>query len=286
MTVSNAIRGVVDSILSADAPATIRVRALFADHLAKEGFSDLSAEEAAEKNLSRLMSELQRRIDDWEDRGIPSPVYAGDNPSFYYSVRSKKYLGELNAGFWDFKSMVDSASSATLDLLGAAYLTSVGCDRVFVTDGKNDGGVDVIGRLKIGHGLWVIVALQCKAYSSPIGRVEFDKEVGRFKQGTGEPVWEKYQRMLSISSLKGAATRIYCMLTSTGFSPEIEIANSDRYFAAISPAALCHQLSTKFRYDGIVSRISEVLDDTTDHRNIEISGIFTDGSLKQDHASA
>ena len=218
---------VVDSALNVGAPTTVNVPNAFARFLVSQGVDSFQAEEEAERQERLLCRKLLDVEREWRGLGIPAPIGGSDADELWLTWRhprfseitgreslSRKYVSLLNS--------LSKLGPRQYLLVGLLFLKMIHCDRIFVTDGSNDGGVDCIGRIAAGPLRSVMVFVQVKTRqhnSSRIGRDIVLQEFGKFSVLVKTKKYQEYLEALKfLETIDGSAT-VFCIMSNVEFDP-------------------------------------------------------------------
>ena len=107
------------------------------------------------------------------------------------------------------------------------FLKTLGASRVFVTDGPNDEGVDIIGR--IGEGALQSTTLFCqvKTQNAHVGREQLLTEYGKYLALPHTKKYQRYREALGLDQSVDGSSYLYVFMTNQGFAiPSRQIARS------------------------------------------------------------
>jgi hypothetical protein len=185
MSVVQVIQSVASSLTDCSLPYEIvNVEATLRDALREAGNPLLKSTELAEQWCSRLIDEIEERLEEWDKLGVPRPLIPSGIPSTLLTFRHPRYQSEvesprLSMDFTEVLEFLLTLSPREFLLVPACLLHLAGCDPIIITDGPNDGGVDCIGQVKVGPTRSLCIFAQSKTSKSTIKvdtlRLDFDK---------------------------------------------------------------------------------------------------------------
>lgn len=163
---------------------SVNVEKALRDALQKAGNPLLKSTELAEQWRPRLMEEIEERLEEWDQLGVPRPLIPSAAPSTLLTFRHLNYQVAIESSGLtkDFAEAVNFLYSLTpreFLLVPACLLQIAGCDPIIITEGPNDGGVDCVGQVKLGPIRSLCIFAQSKTSQSTIKidtvRLDYDK---------------------------------------------------------------------------------------------------------------
>lgn len=215
-TIDRAIRNFVhveidERALSMTAPRAIELEQSFVRFLMRCGIQELSAAELYERHAQNVHRQAGLAAEGWQELGQHRP-YARlmDEPGTLACWRNPAF--EELTGFTPIPGDVASAydwmrrNAGTAFLLPAlCYLRAIGCDRIFLTDGTGDEGIDCIGRMGAGPFRSLAIFVQAKSSMSFVGGDQFSAMHARFAGLPSTRMFRQYLDALQIpQSTEGA----------------------------------------------------------------------------------
>ena len=222
-----AVRSYVQSSLSATTTAVagdnvLNLEVDFARFLQGKGINrDLASELAAEQYLA-LQFSVEKHIETWNDQGVLAPIgFHVDKARTLVMWRHERFeelTGLTPPARELFAAQEWVAGLVHRDFLlpCACYLRSIGCDRIYVTDGTKDEGIDLIGLIMDGPFRSTAVYVQAKSQ----GRISGDELLQEFAKFRALPQTVKhlhYLDALGASRLKDGMSFVYLVLANGDF---------------------------------------------------------------------
>jgi Restriction endonuclease len=211
----------------------------------EDGASRFVAEELAERWADRCDVMLEEELAiAFDDLGVPRPIVESGRAGIYLTFLHPSYREFsamwLEEGFAESLDRVTTCTEKELLAIVASVLVARGCDPVLITDGANDGGVDVAGRLsgRPGHGLNVFV--QAKALVGPMGGRAIEEEYGVFRAALDNGDHAYLTGVLAGRESRVGSPHTYLLCSRRGFSHAAErAANALR-------VGLCHPIQVAY----------------------------------------
>ncbi len=197
--------------LSLTAPRAIDLERSFVDFLVIRGVRELHAAELYLEHGRNLIRQTGLAADAWNEVGNRRPyAQLADDPGRLLSWRSPSFekltghvpIAEEFASAYDW--MRRNAGPAFL-LPALCYLRALGCDRIFLTDGPDDEGVDCIGRIATGPLRSLAVFVQAKSSSDFVTGEQFSAMQTRYSALPSTRMFRRYLEALEVTrSAEGA----------------------------------------------------------------------------------
>ena len=221
------------SLERSDCPTKLNVVRRFRDYIvSKYLIPQAIAEEEARKLQRSLLTEIERRATDWELSGVPRPVASVESEDFFVTWSHRRYqdltgLTALPVEFAGVTEWLSTLSPRGFLVPCVIFLRTLGASRIFVTDGPNDEGVDIIAR--IGQGGLKSTALFCqvKTHGKHIGKDHLLLEYGKYLALPHTEKYQRYREALEVDRSVDGSSYIYVFMTNQGFAiPARQIARS------------------------------------------------------------
>lgn len=220
-----AIRGfihdyLVPTVVSTKSPSAINVMARFAAYLSTRGTPRILAEERAEKWWPQLIEWTQQELDRWENFGTNRPACFAEDERTLLTWNHPKF--EDRTGFPSTSMTYFEALCwiRRLDPKGflipcAVFLSSLGANPIYITDGSGDEGVDLIGMIREGPLRATTVFVQAKA-GGRISRDAMLLEYGKYGHLPHTKKYGKYRAALP--EVYTGSSFIYTVVARAGFA--------------------------------------------------------------------
>lgn len=214
------------------------------------GIDPLESDELADRWAGTFSESLQERIDTvWAREGVDTPLQASPrSDDLFVGVGHQLYSGALTTESLDILEQISQMDDKALNLAAAIALCGAGATHVFVVDGPNDGGVDVIGTWDSGSFAGLTACIQCKAWGKPLAQQDIEDTFNKFQTGLSKPIWSKYRGLINVASLPGWS-RSFAVLSRDSFGPTGFESGRDLAVICIGPRRLACALSDYMRSD-------------------------------------
>ena len=225
-----AIRGfvhdeLVPAIVSVEPPSAINVMVWFATYLADRGTPKIVAEERAELWHRNLCERIDMELVRWTELGANRPAWFADD---------ERTLLTWNHPYFENRTGYPKTSSRYFEALGwirdleksdflvpcAIFLSSLGADPIYITDGSGDEGVDLIGMIKAGPLRSTIIFVQAKSSGRQMSRDEVLLEYGKYMHLPYTDKYRRYRKMLPNGL--GGNSFVFVVVAKHGFRPQAQ----------------------------------------------------------------
>ena len=158
----------IGAALDTDPPTTLNIPRQFTNFLLEAEFTQLDAEEEAEKQITFVRRILDISLNQWSGMGLPTPVgYTDNNENILLTWKHERFTNvtgnkPLSSKFVETYAWLVGLGSREFLFPCAVFLKVIGCDPIFITDGSRDEGIDCIGKISVGPIRSLLVFVQCK----------------------------------------------------------------------------------------------------------------------------
>lgn len=194
---------------------------LLSNAFASSGWSLLDSEAKAEEWAPRFESLFETSLSDvWESEGVAPPLHSAPSaPRMYVGTGHPQYLGEFNANCFLVLDLILNCNDQQLNGIVACTLSAIGFERVFIVDGPNDAGVDVIGFWPSGALRGVCACVQSKAWSGRLSGQHVEEVVLKYRDGlSSKDIWKTYRGSFGGHEAPGVG-HLFVIASREGFSP-------------------------------------------------------------------
>ena len=225
----NAVRDFVydrfmPTVLSVNSPAVLNVENAFATYLRENGWPELVANEMAEKWQPNLVELLHKELSTWEARGLARPACFMDleNDKVVLTWRHKNYKEltgreSLDEHFFGVLDWVRSLDSRHFLIPNLVLLSELGADRVYITEGGGDGGVDLIGVIGKGPLRSTGLFVQAKTSSKRVTRDKVLLEYAKYMSLPRSERFRDYLNALGLGASMDGSSLIYIITANNQF---------------------------------------------------------------------
>ena len=214
------------TILSRTAPSVINMLDQFSGYLVTKRGSALTARENAERWFPGVRSEVIKELGTWDKRGIPRPASIMEDDRTLVTWRHRNYEGlsgyvSLGDNFFEILEWIRGLNSREFLIPNVIFLAHLGAERIFVTEGKGDEGVDVIGTIESGplKSTGVFVQAKTSSRASGVGRDTVLLEYAKYVSLPHTDKFRQYMRALEIEATLDGSASIYAITANNRFSP-------------------------------------------------------------------
>lgn len=193
-------------------PTLFNVTRTFADFLAENDVSEMTANELASAQNELLWSKIRKQINRWLGQGVTPPfAETSEIEDALVTWRHDRYeehtgFPAQKRNFFDIYSWLGGLRQKIFLLPCLCYLHVLGCDPIFLTDGRGDEGIDCIGVVASGLIRSTVVFVQAKSSDESSSGNEVRMEYAKY---VGLPRTERYMKYLTalgvFNSTTGAA---------------------------------------------------------------------------------
>ena len=222
-----AVRGYVQSSLSVATAAVsgenvLNLEVDFARFLSGSGIDANLASELAAEQYVALQHKVEKHIETWKDEGLLTPMGFHVDQDRTLVMWRHELFEELTGltppprELFAVQEWVSGLVHRDFLLPCACYLRSIGCDRIYVTDGTRDEGIDLIGLIREGPFRSTAVYVQAKSQ----GRISGDellKEFAKYRALPQTPKHMQYLDALGASRLQDGMSFVYLCLVNGEF---------------------------------------------------------------------
>lgn len=245
-------RRIFARVLTLRAPKTINVKESYRDFLVQKGHTRLGAAERAEEILGDVQERIRESIEAWGALGLPSPVRFGPRENLLVSwahdrhdeITGHRALPRRVLEVWEW---IGGLTAEEFVLPVVAYVSLLGCDPVYVTDGPRDGGVDVIGRISYGPLRSVVVWVQAKTTTRTYVKANrIFEEYGKYAALYRQEQYQRYVSALAVDKQNDGSSGIYFMITNAEYSHEARVVAKSLDVVLRSRRQLAYWLGSRF----------------------------------------
>lgn len=213
-----------EQVISLSARASINIREAFVEFLIDRGAVKYLADEFAERNISAVMSQIQKRSDEWDALDLKSPAHIlEEGPQLItWAHPLFEHLSGRQPISADFCSVLETLRNCKpREFLGyaACYLCVIGCDRIFITDTSGDAGVDLIGVFSRGPFRNVCIFCQSKTTgpNSMINKETLLCDYSKYLLLRKVDQWEEYCESSGLLKSIDGMSSIFMFVTNSEF---------------------------------------------------------------------
>lgn len=204
-------------------PASIEIERAFVAFLTGNGVVEVKANEIFDVHRQQIMFGLEASMSGWSDLDIGRPIaFLPDDESRLVCWRNPAF-DELS-GFEPISEEVVMAhewmrsNAAPAFLLPAlCYLRAIGCDRIFLTDGSRDEGIDCIGRIGSGGLRSAVVFVQAKSSTDFVSADQFSTMHSRYVGLQSTAMFRDYLAALEVPASLDGSARLFAVVTQGRF---------------------------------------------------------------------
>ena len=211
------------SALRIDGPKTINIHAAFAAFLEGHGVDRLVAGELAEQQFALVRRKVVAQVERWRSQGVDSPMdLVLENEVMLVTWRHDRFeeltgFPQSQVDFIEVHEWIGDQKGSDFLIPCLAFLKSMSCDPIFITDGARDEGIDCIGLISRGALKSTVVFVQARSSSSLF---DGDPLLQEYAKYASLPRTEKYMRYLDalgLGRLKDGAAFLYAVLINSDF---------------------------------------------------------------------
>jgi hypothetical protein len=239
-----------EDVASVGVAERLNARAEFVTFLIAKGHPGIVAEEFAEKNTTLLLTNILKMCDQWEALGIPRPLDIVDqngsivtwkHPRFE-NITGRKPLSGLFCDVWNW---VKNCHDRDFLFCCAAYLFSLGCTRIYITDTTGDAGLDLIGIIESEPFRGLCVVVQAKTAHGQIRKEDLFSDYTKFLLLKHDPKWDEYRKAASIDKAHDGVGILYIFASNCEFSQPIVQAARNLPIMLRSGRQIAHNLANR-----------------------------------------
>lgn len=253
-------------ITSEKCPNKVNLSTRFKTYLCNKGVSSQRSEELSAEWMPALLKKVTEQLEDWSRLGIPYPFCQSDDQNdLFVTWRHPKYeeltgYVSISETFIGIIQWVESLSAREFLIACAVYLKTLGATKIYITDGRSDGGIDLIAKIERSPFNSVVFFIQAKTTQTgeSISRDTILMEYGKYLSLPHEPVFQKYRQALEIEGSADGASYCYAIFANSSFQKSAKDISSKLGILLRSKIQLAYFLS-QLLDKAIVEKISEDL---------------------------
>jgi len=184
-----------------------------------ESYGDLKSYELANEWLPRFLELVSGSLEEWRRISVPVPAILDRSSAIAYCGNHSKYTANADGALLpEFKAVVGVLAELTSRrMLGctALVLHAMGCDPILITDGANDGGVDVVGRVFRGPFAGMLIFGQSKSASSSVSKDTVRLDFTKFTESPDKI--REYARAVGVTASGSGSPSTYVFCTNNEF---------------------------------------------------------------------
>ena len=209
--------------MSTTSPTSINVERTFIDFLMARGVLEVAATELYSRHERHLSLRINNSLASWGDLGGIRPVASHpDQPGRLVCWRNPRFdqltgyppVGEAVAAAYEW---IERNGTPAFLLPALCYLRAIGCDRIFVTDGPDDEGIDCIGRIGFGGLRSTLVFVQAKSGRDFVSGEQFGSMYTRYASLPNTPAYGRYLTALGVPQSQDGLARIFVVACRAQF---------------------------------------------------------------------
>lgn len=203
-------------------PGVINIASSLTTFLESNGYTTAQAAELSERWLPQLRKHVSMRLDTWDELGVPRPfdfLESEENLATWLHPHFEEITGRkpLPNDFRRIYEWLLRCSEREFLAAAAIFLKIAGADFISITDGRGDGGVDLIGRITRGAIGPIYIFLQAKTSSQWLGREVLLVEHGKFLASSSDENRSRYRALLKKPNSRESGASCYILVTNSEF---------------------------------------------------------------------
>jgi len=266
----------IPEITNKNCPTKLNLLTSFKGYLSTKVSDAIKSEELAIRLLPDLIKKLNTRLDDWNSLGVPYPCWQSDeNDELIITWKHPKYEEKtgyiaLTENFINVLHWIGTLNSREFLIVCAVLLKTLGATKIFITDGPNDGGVDLIARIEQTPFNSLVFFVQSKTVqdkSKVITRDTVLMEYGKYLSLPHEEIYQKYRRALDLDRSCDGVSYCYTIIANSDFH------NSAKDISAKVGVLLRSKIQTSYFLSHVVSAsdLERIKHDLKDSLNADLS---------------
>ncbi|MFC8181403.1 restriction endonuclease [Rhodococcus sp. NPDC057297] len=186
---------------------TVHVLSHLSRAFTNHGYSEMQSDELAELWADRFLLLFDEYIDEtWSLDEIDPPLYASTmQEHVLLGVRHPRFMGGINEDRLQIINFIRYCDPVEFVWCCAIALAHCGASKVFIVDGPNDGGIDVLGLYRTPAIHAHCVAIQAKAWTGGLSAQHVEDVVNKYHFGLRKPVWEIYDALVDLRTQPGVS---------------------------------------------------------------------------------
>lgn len=210
-------------IFSATCPKFININTDYVRYLRDEkSINQNKSEEKLRASKALLLERIERRTKEFVFQGLQPPLYQIDDDRFISWIHPKyeEYTGHkgISLEFYEVVRWMNSLTANEFLLVACLFLKVIGADKIYVTDGSNDSGIDCIGKITGGNLNSFVFFVQSKTIQSGLVRKEAVlSEFGKYAALPHTNRYRDYRNALGLNASVDGCSYCYLFLTNSEF---------------------------------------------------------------------
>lgn len=209
-----------------DCPKTLNLLTSLKLFLGKKINNEIQKEELAIKWMPDLIRRLTVRLEDWNSLGIPYPCcISEENDKSIITWKHPRYeeftgFPSISENFIGIMQWVDTLNSREFLIVCAVLLKTLGATKIFITDGPNDGGLDLIARIERSPFNSIVFFVQSKTVQNKASLITRDTvlmEYGKYLSLPHEDIYQRYRRALDLDRSADGVSYCYSIMANSEF---------------------------------------------------------------------
>lgn len=169
-----------------------------------------------------LVHRINEKINEYKALGLAPPLYEVGDYEYLTWVhdRFEEYSGikKVDKSFFKIVDWVDSLDSNQFLIACSLVLKVMGCDKIYITDGAYDQGIDLIGKVSTGEYNSFVFFVQAKTKDNSLIKKEIVlAEFGKFAALFHTEKYQEYRAALGLNNLMDGCSYCYLFLTNSEF---------------------------------------------------------------------
>lgn len=251
----------MSEVANVDAPTKINIAKLFQQHF-KSRLSLLEIGELIDRYSYCMVEEAYNILKRWDKLGIPCPFSrladaggdikrdSGNLDTLFVTWKHPKFVEltgrqPLEENFFQVLEWIKKLCPKSFLIVPALYLKIIGATRIYITDGPNDGGVDVIGIIEKKSLNSMVFFVQAKT-GTIINRETVLTDYGKYLSLLHQPIYQKYRKMLGITNSMDGACYCYSYAANCDLDTKVEELSRDIGILLRSSIQLSYMISLRY----------------------------------------
>lgn len=207
-------------------PQRINVREEFVAFLRARGFPQIICEEYTEHNLTLLLTRIVERCEEWDALGVPRPlsiINQGGSMITWAHPNFERASGfaRPEEGFMRIWNRIRNCYSRDFLLPCASYLYCIGCNRIYITDGAGDGGVDIIGTGSNNTLRGLLFLIQSKSAAGTVSKEALFADFAKYLILPRHSRWKDYLTATGLRAVVDGLCTVFVFASNGEFSSAV-----------------------------------------------------------------
>lgn len=258
-------RTLLPKVVSPDAPRILNILDEYRDYIREEGLDEIEASEQANEQIDGVRRVLAHYLQNWDAQGVPIPIVEDiEQKNVFVAWPHTDFLrlsglGEtIDRNFCAIYRYLRTVDGRQFLVVCAIFLKCLGFDVVFICDGPEDEGVDLLGRMQNGGMRSLCVVVQAKTSQGRLGRGKVVSEYSKYMALPHAAKNRTYRDLLKIGTSREGTALVYMLVSNSDFDGAAQDAARKLGFLVRSNAQVAFTIAQRYTKEVVETEVNRL----------------------------